>query len=442
MRIHPARRPDAAGVGAAGICGVATPAAAQTTGRAGRRAVGDATRPGAAAAHADHRRLAVRRQQRCRPGERVRHRVGPHADADTMLAYTRRAGRASFGLNGQSVLRHSHAEFTPMRQQGGIDVRIQRRAPAVPRQPEPRLHAVLPVRRGDTAVICAALGVRASRSAISPIPRTTRSPPRPTSNGPARSATRVGFRRTTTGAARPSTSPIWTWSRRAPARAEPQDHALLLAAHRLHLSHRRHRLRGSNGTAAPPRSRPRRRLQPAGAASGRTTVSFGTGTSVTPQDDGFEYRLTGDAAVNRLLGRTWNARVGVNRSVQLLEGFAEPVLANIVNLGLGGTLHRRVSVLSWGSMSTGTVGLTAAEGNGYANWSAGGGLSVMVGRRGQLRSAVLHRRRRVRGWRRAAARPVARAAPAPGSARRLLMAWASRRAIETRDRSIGVAAAG
>ena len=41
--------------------------------------------------------------------------VGAHADADATLAYTRRAGRASFGLTGQSVLRHSHADFTPMR---------------------------------------------------------------------------------------------------------------------------------------------------------------------------------------------------------------------------------------------------------------------------------------------------------------------------------------
>jgi hypothetical protein len=112
------------------------------------------------------------------------------------------------------------------------------------------------------------------------------------------------------------------------------------------------------------------------SVSRRTTVSFGTGSSMTPQDQGMAVNLTGNAALTRLMGRTWNTRLGVNRGVHLLEGFRQPVLANSINASLGGGLHRRLLFSSSASLSSGSVGLTGGGTNSYANWTAGSGLGI------------------------------------------------------------------
>jgi len=310
--------------------------------------------------------------------------VGTHADADTTLAYTRRAGRASFGLSGQSVLRHSHAEFTPMRQQGGIEYAFN--------GARQQFHAsqslgYTPYFQFGGVTQLSFVPISDSAKSFGDLANTTQDAITATTDVDwtrtlsERVSLSANYNRRGTTFDQSELDMI-TQSAGASLSRKITRFASLRTGYTYRIGDT-----GSAGATEPLRqhdvdlgvdySRPV-------SASGRTTVSFGSGTSVTPQDDGFEYRLTGDAALNRLIGRTWNARVGVNRSVQLLEGFAEPVLANIVNLGLGGTLHRRVSVLSWGSMSTGTVGLTAVEGNGYTNWSAGAGLSVTVGRRASI----------------------------------------------------------
>ena len=310
--------------------------------------------------------------------------VGAHADADATLAYTRRAGRASFGLTGQSVLRHSHADFTPMRQQGGIEYSFNaarqqfRASQSLGYTPYYQFGGVtqlsfVPITDSPQSFGDLANTTEEAMTATTDVDWTR------TFNERVSMSANYNRRGTTFDQ---STLDMITQSAGASLSRKITRFASLRTGYTYRVGDT-----GSTGATEPLRqhdvdlgidySRPV-------SASGRTTVNFGSGTSVTPQNDGFEYRLTGDAALNRLIGRTWNARVGVNRSVQLLEGFAEPVLANIVNLGLGGTLHRRVSVLSWGSMSTGTVGLTAAEGNGYTNWSAGAGLSVTVGRRASI----------------------------------------------------------
>jgi hypothetical protein len=306
--------------------------------------------------------------------------VGPHADADASLTYQRRAGRATFGVTGQSVVRHSHDELTPMRQQGGVAFSAggQRQqfhaSQSVSYTPYYQFGgmtqlALMPLSEAalshgdlanaDLSTIAATTDVDWSRTL----------------------SQRVGVsalysRRSTTFGQ--SDLDMITQSAGAKLTRRVTRFASLRTGYTYRFADfafNQTRLREHDLDLGLDYSRPV-------SASGRTTVSFGSGSSLTPQEDGLAFRLTGDAAVTRLIGRTWNARVGVNRSVHLLEGFAEPVLANIVNLGLGGTLQRRVSVSSWASLSTGTVGLTAAAGNGYENWSAGGGLSVMVGRRG------------------------------------------------------------
>ena len=306
--------------------------------------------------------------------------VGPHADADASLSYQHHAGRVTFGLTGQSVARHSHNELTPRLQQGGVTFaaagqRQQFRASQtvsytpyyqfggmtqltlMPLSESALSHGDLA--NADLSTIAATTDVDWSRTVSERVGVSALYTRRSTTFGQSNldmitQSAGAKLTRRVTRFASLRTGYTYRFAESAFNQAELRDHDLDLG-----LDY----------------SRPV-------TASGRTTVSFGSGSSVTPQDEGLAYRLTGDAAVTRLIGRTWSARAGVNRSVHLLEGFAEPVLANVVNLGLGGSLHRRVALSSWASMSTGTVGLTAASDNGYENWSAGGGLSIMVGRRG------------------------------------------------------------
>jgi hypothetical protein len=120
------------------------------------------------------------------------------------------------------------------------------------------------------------------------------------------------------------------------------------------------------------------------ATSRRTTFSFASGSSISPADGGVGFRVTGNAGLTRLIGRTWKTRIGVDRSVRLLEGFVEPVLTNAVDATVGGNLSRRVSLSTSGSLSTGSVGLNGQTGNSYQNWTVASGLSFAMGRRAEL----------------------------------------------------------
>ena len=306
--------------------------------------------------------------------------VGPYADADASLTYQHRSGRATVAVSGQSVVRHAREAFTPMRQQGSVAFTA-----AGARQ---QFHASQSVGYtpyyqfgGMTQLTLMPLSDAAqshgdlANTDLSTIAATTDVDWNKTLSERVALSAMYNRRSTTFGR---SNLDMITQSAGARLSRRVSRFAALRTGYTYRFADSAFnavRLREHDLDLGLDYSRPV-------TASGRTMVSFGSGSSITPQDEGLAFRLTGDAALTRLLGRTWNARIGANRSVQLLEGFAEPVLANVVNLGLSGTLQRRVAVSSWASLSTGTVGLSAATGNGYENWSAGGGLSVMVGRRG------------------------------------------------------------
>jgi len=306
--------------------------------------------------------------------------IGPHADGDASLTYLRRSGRATFIVSGQSVFRHAREEFTPMRQQGTVAF-----AAAGARQHFQASQGVsyTPYYQfgGMTQLALMPLSDAAlshgdlANTDLSTIAATTDIDWSKTVSERVALSAQYNRRSTTFGQ---SSLDMVTQSAGARLSRRISRFAALRTGYTYRFADSAFnaaRFRDHDVDLGLDYSRPV-------TASGRTMVTFGSGSSMTPQDDGLAFRLTGDAALTRLIGRTWNARLGANRSVQLLEGFAEPVLANVFNLGLSGTLQRRVSVSSWASLSTGTVGLSAAEGNGYENWSAGGGLSVMVGRRG------------------------------------------------------------
>jgi hypothetical protein len=116
----------------------------------------------------------------------------------------------------------------------------------------------------------------------------------------------------------------------------------------------------------------------------RTTLSFRSGSVATKVADGMAYVITGDAALTRMIGRTWNVRLGVKRDVNLLEGFTEPVLSNVLTTGIGGGLNRRMSVSSSVTVSSGTVGVANQTGSNYWNWTAGGAWRLTLSRRSAL----------------------------------------------------------
>jgi hypothetical protein len=306
--------------------------------------------------------------------------AGPHADADAMLTYQRRVGRATFGLNGRSVFRDAQSTLTPMRQQGGLDV------------------AVVGLRqqfRASQSMSYSPYYQFGGMTDIAPTPLVEAA------------QAHGDFANADLAAVASTTDVEWSWalSRRFALSASYNLRRTTFGRSELDMTSQNigarltrrltrdvslrtgytYRASGSALTALrPPRvddldvgldfSRPL-------SISKRTTLSFGSGSSITPQAQGMAVHLTGDAALTRLIGRTWNARMGLNRSVHLLEGFAQPVLANAINASFGGALQRYLLVSSSASFSTGAVGPTAGGANGYTNWSAAAGLSVPVGRR-------------------------------------------------------------
>jgi hypothetical protein len=309
---------------------------------------------------------------------------GPYADADANLRYQRRVGRVTFGLNGRSVLREAQSTLTPMGQEGGFDFafvgpRNQFRAlQTVSYSPYYQFGVMAEIAPTPLTEAAASHGDFANTDLTAVTTTTDVAWSRSFSQRTALSAL-YNLRRTTFDA---SALNMTTESVGAKlTRRMTRDLSLRTGY--------TYRFADTAFTA----------LQPSGihdidvgvdysrpvTFARRTTFSFSSGSSMTPLDEGLAFRLTGDAVLTKLFGRTWNARVGVNRSVQLLEGFTEPVLTNALNLAVGGSLQRRVSFATSASLSTGEVGLAEAHrasGNGTASWNTGAGLSISVGRRG------------------------------------------------------------
>lgn len=307
--------------------------------------------------------------------------AGPHADADAMLTYQRRAGLATFGLNGRSVVRRAQSTLTPMRQQGGFDVAVLgqrqqfRASQSVSYSPYYQFGGLTDIAPTPLAEAAQSHGDFANAD-LAAIASTTDMDWSWTISRRVALSASYNLRRTTFGR-----SELDMTSQNVGARLTRR-----IARYVSLRTGYTYRVAGSAFAAS---RAPRDHDLDVGvdysrpvSISKRTTLSFGSGSSLTPQDQGMTFHLTGDAALTRLIGRTWNARIGLNRNVHLLEGFAQPLLANAINATVGGALQRRVSFSSSASLSTGTVGLNAGSGNGYLNWSTGAGLSVSIGRRG------------------------------------------------------------
>ena len=307
-------------------------------------------------------------------------RNGMHADADAMLTYERRVGRAVIAANGRSVIREdARATPTPMGQQGNLDFSFVTR-----RQ---QFHASqgigyspyfefggLQQRDATPLGQAAASHGDFATGDLSSITSTTA----------------VGWSRTisqrfTFSAAYDLRRSVF--GRSALNMKSQSAGARLTQRLTRYVSLRTgYTYRDSDATFVQP-GRPRVHDLDVGldyarpvSLSRRTTLQFASGSALTPYTGGLAFNFTGNATLTRQIGRTWQARVGATRDVQLLEGFADPVLANAVTASVTGAVRRRVTFSSSLAVSRGSVGIVTV-GNEYTNWTGGAGLSFALGRR-------------------------------------------------------------
>ena len=113
----------------------------------------------------------------------------------------------------------------------------------------------------------------------------------------------------------------------------------------------------------------------------RTNVTFTSGSSIVSSDLGRQYVLTGSAALNHMIGRTWNASVTFNRGLDFPDALPQPVISDQVSLALGGYWGRRFSVRA---RATGGIGNLALEQEGqYRTFGTEVRASLILKRRWQ-----------------------------------------------------------
>ena len=113
--------------------------------------------------------------------------------------------------------------------------------------------------------------------------------------------------------------------------------------------------------------------------SRRTTLTFGSGSTVIVQNQANYYRLIADAQLNHQMGRSWNANAGYDRGVQYLEGFGTPLFADTITTGVGGLITRRLEFRTTTGYSKGVIGLT--ESGAYNSYNASTSLRIAFNQR-------------------------------------------------------------
>jgi hypothetical protein len=111
----------------------------------------------------------------------------------------------------------------------------------------------------------------------------------------------------------------------------------------------------------------------------RTNLMFTSGSSILTSDLGRQYVLTGSAALNHMIGRTWNASLTFDRGVEFPDALPQPVVSDRVTVGIGGLWGRRMTLRA---RATGGIGNTTLDAAGqYRTFGAELRAAVLVGRR-------------------------------------------------------------
>jgi hypothetical protein len=113
----------------------------------------------------------------------------------------------------------------------------------------------------------------------------------------------------------------------------------------------------------------------------RTNLMFTSGSSILSSDHGRQYVLTGSAALNHTIGRTWNATLTFDRGLEFPDALPQAVVADRVSVGIGGLWGRRLNLRA---RATGGIGSTAVESDGeYRTFGTEVRAGLLVGRRWQ-----------------------------------------------------------
>ncbi len=112
--------------------------------------------------------------------------------------------------------------------------------------------------------------------------------------------------------------------------------------------------------------------------SRRTTLTFGSGSTVVQDSNRTVFRLTGNAHLTYELRRSWNLALAYTRDAGFLQNLREPVFADSLSLSLGGMASRRVQMSTGLGAALGTVGLTG--GSGYNSYFSTSQMTVGMSR--------------------------------------------------------------
>jgi opacity protein-like surface antigen len=123
--------------------------------------------------------------------------------------------------------------------------------------------------------------------------------------------------------------------------------------------------------------------------SRRTTFSFSTGSSLTPEGGRTHYRVTGHAVLNHEIARTWTASLLYSRALQFVEAFPQPYFSDSISARVGGNASRRVDLAFSGAYAVGEMS-GAAGGGTLGTYTGTGGLTIAVNRHVALAADYLY----------------------------------------------------
>jgi opacity protein-like surface antigen len=113
--------------------------------------------------------------------------------------------------------------------------------------------------------------------------------------------------------------------------------------------------------------------------SRRTTVAFGSGSSMLDNREETFYMLTGNASLEHQIGRTWSLNLAYTRGLSLMGGFTEPLFADSLLATLEGSVSRRVQLNTSVDFSNGSLGL-GSRGASYDSYRGFAGVDYMLNR--------------------------------------------------------------
>lgn len=90
--------------------------------------------------------------------------------------------------------------------------------------------------------------------------------------------------------------------------------------------------------------------------SRKTSLSIVTGSTIVGAGPERSYRVIGSAGLRREFARRFSAQLAYDRGVQIVAGFADPLLSDAVIASVGGLVGRRLEVWTSGGYTFGRVG--------------------------------------------------------------------------------------